>query len=267
MTSFDIYQLDAFADRPFAGNPAAVCPLDDWLPDDVMQAIALENNLSETAFFVPRSQGAPSEYDLRWFTPAHEVDLCGHATLASARVVFSIDDATAGSVRFHTRSGWLTVRKDGDRLAMDLPSSPPQLDDGLGDVAAALGAPPVETLSSMYGMAVFADAATVASLTPDFAKISELTCDGIIATAPGAPDTDIDFVSRFFAPKAGIPEDPVTGSAHCVLTPYWSVRLGKTDLRARQISARGGEIWCTDRRDRVTVAGQVAFYSEGRINL
>jgi PhzF family phenazine biosynthesis protein len=257
-TTIPLYQLDAFADRPFAGNPAAVCPLDAWPPDDRMQAIAAENNLSETAFFVRRPDG---DYDLRWFTPAIEVDLCGHATLASAHVVLNRLTPDARSVTFHTRSGPLTVARDGDRLVMDFPAQPPA-PGAVPGLAEALGAAPAEVQVGRYAVAVFDDAAAVAALEPDFRAIARLDPPFVVATAPG---DDCDFVSRFFAPSAGVDEDPVTGSAHCILIPFWAERLGKAALFARQISRRGGALWCRHDGDRVTMAGHCAPYLEGRI--
>ncbi len=261
-TEFPIYQVDAFASKVFAGNPAAVCPLDAWLPDDVMQAIALENNLSETAFLVKRGDGAV--YDLRWFTPAHEVDLCGHATLGSAYVVANHLDGGAAEVRFHTRSGLLTVTREGEVYTLDFPVLPPQRIDDDPAVAEALGAAPRELWDQMDMMAVFGSEAEVAALTPDMTKVAALDTRGVIATAPG---DRCDFVSRFFAPRAGIPEDPVTGSAHCISTPYWAGRLGKNKLSARQISARGGALEVELRGERVLISGRVAPYLEGRIRV
>ncbi len=257
-----IYQVDAFAARVFAGNPAAVCPLDDWLPDEVLQAIAVENNLSETAFLVRRGNGA--EYDLRWFTPAHEVDLCGHATLGSAYVIANYLDNGRTEVRFHSRSGPLTVTRAGDLYTLDFPALPPRRTEDSAAVAEALGAAPAELWDEMDLMAVFPNEAAVAALAPDMAKVAQLETRGVIATAPGE---SCDFVSRFFAPRAGIPEDPVTGSAHCILTPYWSARLGKTRMSARQISARGGELGVEARGERVLISGRVAPYMEGRIRV
>jgi PhzF family phenazine biosynthesis protein len=259
-----IYQIDAFADRPFSGNPAAVCPLEHWLPDAVLQSIAEENNLAQTAFYVPRAlRTAEPAFDLRWFTPAAEVDICGHATLASA--YFILGRSTAESVAFYTRSGVLRVTRDGARLALDFPARPPA--PQAADTAAiedALGARPAAVLKSRDVFAVFDNAAAVAGLKPDMAKVAALDGFGVIATAPGI---DCDFVSRFFVPKVGVPEDPVTGSAHCSLIPYWAERLGKTDLFARQISKRGGQLWCRHRGDRVTIAGTCAPYLEGWIEL
>ena len=255
-----IYQVDAFASQIFAGNPAAICPLEDWLPDDVLQAIALENNLSETAFFVRRG----ADFDLRWFTPAHEVDLCGHATLGSAFVIANHLDNGCAEVRFHSRSGLLTVARDGDLYTLDFPALPPRRSEPSAAVAAALGAAPAELWDEMDMMAVFPSEADVAALRPDSAKVAAIETRGIIATAPGEAR---DFVSRFFAPRAGIPEDPVTGSAHCILTPYWAKRLGKTKMSARQISARGGELAVEARGGRVLISGRVVPYMEGRLRV
>ncbi len=256
-----IYQVDAFATQVFAGNPAAVCPLDAWLSDEVMQAIALENNLSETAFLV--SRGGAAEYDLRWFTPAHEVDLCGHATLGSAYVVANHLNGGA-EVRFHTRSGLLTVTRAGEVYTLDFPVLPPKRIDDDPAVAEALGAAPRELYHQMDLMAVFDSEAEIAALAPDMSKLMALDTRGVIATAPG---NSCDFVSRFFAPRGGIPEDPVTGSAHCISTPYWSKRLGKAKLSARQISARGGALEVELSGERVLISGRVVPYMEGRIRV
>ncbi len=255
-----LYQVDAFTSSVFGGNPAAVCPLEEWLDDATLQGIALENNLSETAFFIDRGD----HFDLRWFTPAAEVDLCGHATLATAYVLFNDLDIGGNEVHFDTRSGRLTVRRDGDRLALDFPARPPEPWPEADAVVGALGRLPTEVLKNVMCLAVFENEADVRALSPDFARIAALPCDGVIATAPG---DSVDFVSRYFAPKHGIPEDPVTGSAHCVLTPYWAKRLGKVRLTARQVSARGGELECEDRGDRVWIAGQAVKYLEGIIEV
>jgi len=261
-----IYQVDAFASAVFRGNPAAVCPLDRWLPDATMQSIGAENNLAETAFFVPRPAGASpaADYDLRWFTPEAEVDLCGHATLASAFVVFTRMDDARASVSFHTRSGPLIVRRDGEALAMDFPSRPPDPCPAPAGLAEALGRAPREVGKSRDLMAVYDSEDEVRSLAPDFQAIRALGVFGIIATAPGR---DVDFVSRFFAPLMGVPEDPATGSSHCTLTPYWAKRLGKSRLRARQISSRVGDMECEDRGDRVSIAGRAVLYLEGTIEV
>ncbi|MBW7850491.1 MAG: PhzF family phenazine biosynthesis protein [Rhodospirillales bacterium] len=257
-----IYQVDAFTASVFGGNPAAVVPLEYWLPDKVMQAIAAENNLSETAFFVPEADG----WHLRWFTPTVEVDLCGHATLATAFVLFERFGITAPGVAFHTRSGRLEVLREGDHLVLDFPArpaSPGPVPEGIGE---ALGAAPCEVLRAAGPgllMAVFDNAADVRKLVPDMGRIAGLAPFAVMVTAPG--DGGCDFVSRFFAPAQGVPEDPVTGSAHCTLVPYWSARLGRTRLHARQVSARGGELFCEDRGERVRIGGRAVLYLEGRV--
>ncbi len=253
-----IHQVDAFTSRLFGGNPAAVVPLDGWLLDDVMQAIAAENNLAETAFVIPGDGCVP----LRWFTPTIEVDLCGHATLATAFVLFEYHRPDAREVSFETRSGVLTVRREGGRLTLDFPARPGRRIDVASDVVAALGAAPGEAFQARDLMVVFESEADVRRLAPDMAAIAALDAFAVIATAPG---DDVDFVSRFFAPRAGIPEDPVTGSAHCTLTPYWAARLGRTVLTARQVSARGGELECEQRDDRVLISGQCVEYLRGEI--
>jgi PhzF family phenazine biosynthesis protein len=258
-----IYQIDAFAEEVFQGNPAAVCPLRDWLADERMQAIAAENNLSETAFFVPGME--PGDYDLRWFTPAAEVDLCGHATLASAHLILSRLAPERDAVRFSTLSGILEVCRDGDRLAMDLPARPPRSYDPPPGLFEALGVGPEVMLASQRdAMAVYGDEATVRGLAPDIRALAAIDRRGIIVTAPG---DDYDFVSRFFAPAIGIDEDPVTGSAHCTLIPYWADRLGKTELHARQVSARGGDLYCRAMDERVRIAGRARLYLEGTLAL
>jgi len=263
-----LFQIDAFASAVFAGNPAAVCPLERWLPEATMQAIAAENNLAETAFFVPRApESGPrggGEYDLRWFTPVTEVDLCGHATLASADVVFTTLDPGRDRVTFHTRSGPLTVRREGELLAMDLPARTPERCAAPEGLDRALGAPAREVWTSRDLMAVFDTEQEVRSLSPSFDGIRALGGFGLIVTAPG---NEVDFVSRFFAPLQGVPEDPVTGSAHCTLVPYWSRRLGRARLQARQVSSRGGELRCEDRGERVTIAGRAIRYLEGVIEI
>ena len=264
MTSIPLYQVDAFTSKAFGGNPAAICPLDAWLGDEVMQSIALENNLSETAFFKPRDDG---DYDLRWFTPVHEMDLCGHATLASAYIILEQLDKTRDSVVFHTLSGPLSVERAEGRLNMNFPARPPapRADIDPAKMAAALLANPREVLGSARdGFVVFETEAEVRALDPDMAKLAEFDCLGVIVTAPGE---DCDFVSRFFAPKGGVPEDPVTGSAHCTLVPYWSVKLGKSEMFARQVSARGGEIHCRDEGERVRMGGDAVLVIEGTLKL
>jgi PhzF family phenazine biosynthesis protein len=256
-----IYQIDAFTGRVFAGNPAAVCPLPEWLPDATMQAIAAENNLSETAYFCRETDG----YRIRWFTPAVEVDLCGHATLASGFLLLTRFLPAEASVSFMSRSGPLSVARDGDLFTLDFPAAPPEpapFPDGLAEAA---GAMPVESLrAGSRILAVYETAAQVRALAPDMAAIARLAPGGLLATAPG---DEHDFVSRYFVPSHGVPEDPVTGSTHTHLTPFWAERLGKTTLTAAQLSARGGELDCTLRGDRVAIAGHAVLYMEGTITI
>lgn len=257
-----IYQVDAFSSRLFGGNPAAVCPLEEWLPDRLLQSIAAENNLSETAFYVRDGD----LYELRWFTPTVEVDLCGHATLASACVILDLRrELDASGVTFQSpRSGTLRVDRVGDRYVLDFPARPPAACEHDPAIVAAIGAEPRECLSADDELLVFATQADVAALRPDMTALGKLDLFAVIATAPGE---DCDFVSRFFAPSKGVPEDPVTGRAHTTLIPYWSSRLGKTKLFARQISARGGELWCEAAGNRVRIGGQAARYLEGVISV
>jgi PhzF family phenazine biosynthesis protein len=265
MARIPIYQIDAFTADLFAGNPAAVCPLDTWLEDSTMQSIAAENNLAETAFFV--AEGAEgADYALRWFTPTAEVDLCGHATLASAFVVFDRLQPDARAVRFSSRSGVLTVTRSGDLLALDFPALPAAYCDVPAALIDGLGAAPQEVRLASNYLAVFESEDQIAALVPDMNRLASLHPHGVIATAPGAAD-EVDFVSRFFAPSFGIPEDPVTGSAHCTLVPYWSGRLGRDHLVAHQISARGGELICDMRGDRVAIAGRAVLYLDGTITV
>ncbi len=254
-----LYQLDAFTGRLFAGNPAAVCPLEEWPADTVLQSIAMENNLSETAFF----SGREGSYRLRWFTPSSEIDLCGHATLASACVIFRYLEPALSRAEFQTRSGILTVEKQGDLLAMDFPARPADPCSLPEALAAGLGVVPLQVLRSRDYMAVLDSEETVRGLRPRMEELVKLDCTGIIATAPGR---ESDFVSRFFAPRVGVPEDPVTGSSHCTLIPYWSERLGKKDLHSLQVSPRGGELFCTDLGNRVRIAGRAVTYLEGIIH-
>ncbi|HEY6327456.1 MAG TPA: PhzF family phenazine biosynthesis protein [Candidatus Cybelea sp.] len=257
-----LYQLDAFSRDAFGGNPAAVCPLESWLTDETLQAIAAENNLAETAFFV-RENGA---YRLRWFTPAVEMPLCGHATLATGHVILNLLEPGRERVRFETLSGPVEVSRDGERLSMDFPALPlkRELDPDL--VADAIGMRPQALWEADRGMAVLADPEQVRDLRPDIGQIAKLPFKSLIVTARGF-DGDCDFVSRFFAPQLGVPEDPVTGSAHCVMTPYWSGVLGKPSLFARQLSARGGELWVEDRGNRVRLSGDCVLVIEGSFAL
>lgn len=256
-----IYQVDAFSGELFRGNPAAVCPLEQWLPDETMQAIAAENNLAETAFYCPNGGG----YHLRWFTPGVEVDLCGHATVASAHVIYSIrGESSAPSIVFHTRSGELRVSREGDLYALDFPSRPPvecTVDPLLNE---GLGAAPKLTLAARDYLCVYDTEEEIRALRPNMEKLAATDRFAIIVTAPGR---EADFVSRFFAPAKGVPEDPVTGSAHCTLIPYWSQRLGKPELYARQLSRRGGELWCRDNGARVRISGKAVKFLEGFIEI
>ncbi len=257
-----LYQVDAFASRVFAGNPAAVVPLERWLPDPVLQAVAMENNLSETAFFT----GSGGEYALRWFTPAAEVSLCGHATLATAFVLFGPLGYGGSAVRFQTAGGGLAVRREGRGLAMDFPALPPAPCPEPPGLGRALGREPSAVLRAGRKLVcVYEDEAAVRALAPDMAALAAQDCEGCVVTAPGGGG--VDFVSRCFAPAVGVPEDPVTGSAHCVLTPYWARRLGKKEFVARQVSARGGEIACRDLGDRVALWGEAVLYLEGSITI
>lgn len=268
-----LYQVDAFTEKRFHGNPAAICPLDRWLPDSVLQAIAAENNLSETAFYVRGENAASSSHvagggdhvTLRWFTPGVEVDLCGHATLATALVILDVrKEILSDSVEFETKSGTLVVHRDGDRFALDFPARPASSCEVHPNLVAALGAEPAEVLAARDYLCVFASEEEVRALKPDMAKLATLDRFGMIVTAPGS---NCDFVSRFFAPAKGVPEDPVTGSSHCTLIPYWANRLGKNWLHARQISARGGELWCELRRERVRISGHGVLFLTGEIEV
>ena len=259
-----LFQIDAFASEVFRGNPAAVCPLNSWLADRVLQAIAEENNLAETAFFVPASSG----FELRWFTPRLEVDLCGHATLASAYVIFSELQRERESVEFSSRSGPLFVRRNGEMLTMDFPAwSLRSVDRAPDALLEGLRTQPREvflvTMGTNY-LCVYGSEAEVLSLRPDFTKLEELHPYGVIVTAPGDHS---DCATRYFAPSYGIPEDPVTGSIHSALTPYWANRLKKNKIHARQISARGGELFCEDKGNRVLISGRAAKYLEGTIHI
>ncbi len=255
-----IFQVDAFTDHIFGGNPAAVCPLEKWLDDELMQNLAQENNLSETAFFVKRG----NEYELRWFTPEIEVDLCGHATLATAHVLFEHLGYAEDEIRFRTKSGLLTVKKEGERLMMDFPTDDMPRVDPPAVLFQALGIRSDYVFFTDDYMVVLDSEEEVQNLDPDFRLLSEVNARGIIVTAPG---TQVDFVSRFFAPGAGIDEDPVTGSAHTKLTPYWSRKLGKDVLEARQISKRVGELTCRNKGERTEILGKAVTYMIGEINI
>lgn len=255
-----LYQVDAFAEKVFSGNPAAVCPLDAWLPDPVMQSIAAENNLSETAFTVREAEG----WRIRWFTPASEVELCGHATLGAAWVLFQNGLVAGDAMCLQSLSGLLKVTRKGELLTLDFPVLEPEpfpLPEGLGD---AMGCEPAESYAAMDYLLVYGSEAEVLSLAPDFRFLTGLDRRGVIVTAPGL---EVDFVSRYFAPAFGINEDPVTGSAHCMLTPYWARRLGRNDLAARQLSQRGGSLLCRLEGDRVLISGRVVPYLSGTIRI
>ncbi len=262
-----MFQIDAFTTELFAGNPAAVCPLESWLDSGRMQAIAAENNLSETAFFVPTTDG----YDLRWFTPTTEVELCGHATLASAFVVFNYLGNASGTIRFNTRSGPLMVCQKDGLISMNFPMRTPEAcNEPPSDLLRGLGGTPAQILeygeseNSGYYVAVFETEDEVRRLTPMINLLAQLGGMAVIVTAAGE---NTDFVSRCFAPSFGIDEDPVTGSAHCVLAPYWGRQSGKQRLHALQVSARGGEIFCELHEDRVFIAGHAVCYLDGTIDV
>jgi PhzF family phenazine biosynthesis protein len=257
-----IYQIDAFASQVFAGNPAAVCMLDTWIDDKRLQSIAAENNLSETAFLVRNDDG----FDLRWFTPTTEVALCGHATLASAFVLFACHNWPEEAIRFRTReSGQLVVARRDDLLEMDFPSRPPHATTPPTGLKEALGVAPREILGSAEDLLVVLESEkAVWEVQPDFGALERIDCRGTIITARGDRS---DFVSRFFAPRVGVPEDPVTGSAHCVLIPYWASMLRKNGLHAFQISKRGGELFCAQVGERVRISGRAALYMEGTITI
>lgn len=255
------YQIGAFTEERFKGNPAGVCFLArGWLPDEVMQKIAAENGLPETAFVIREEAG----YGLRWFSPRVEVDLCGHATVATAHAIFFETGLDAESIPFKTRSGEVSVARVEDMLVLDIPARPPVRCEAPAGVEYVLGAMPREIWKARDYMVVLESETDVRSLQPDFDKLCEWDCLGVIATAPG--DT-VDFVSRFFAPRAGILEDPVTGSAHSTLIPYWSRRLKKKELHAFQVSTRGGELFCQDHGDRVKIGGYAVTYLRGELDI
>jgi PhzF family phenazine biosynthesis protein len=254
------YEVLAFTSRRFAGNPAGVCVLNEWLPDELLQAIAAENNLPETAFIIEREQ----YFDLRWLTPTVEVDLCGHATLASAHVIFQHLGRAGEAVSFQSRSGELKVDRVTDRMVLDFPSQPVSECEPPATLADGLRAQPSAVLKARDYFAVFKREEDVATMNPAFEIIAQLDAQGVIVTAPG---NNCDFVSRYFAPQVGIPEDPATGSTHCALIPYWSKRLGKRALHARQLSKRGGELFCEDRGERVGIGGNAVTYVEGKLHV
>lgn len=256
-----IYQIDAFTGKIFDGNPAAVCPLKSWLPDETMQKIALENNLSETAFFVKTG----NVYKIRWFTPSIEVDLCGHATLATAHVLFNHLDYENDIIFLESNSGNLRVKKEDDMLVLDFPAGFYESISIPSNLTEALGSEPIDAGKALdYLIAVYDDEDFIANLKPDFQLLGQLPCHAIIVTAKGKK---VDFVSRMFAPAIGIDEDPVTGSAHTILTPYWSHKLGKVRMNARQISARGGDLTCKISGDRVEIGGRAVTYLVGEIEV
>jgi len=255
--------VDAFTSRPLAGNPAAVCPLDRWLDDGLLRKVAAENNLSETAFFVPKGP----DYELRWFTPRCEVRMCGHATLASAHIILNHLKPELREVRFATRfRGMLTVWKDGDSIAMDLPAMPGTPCANVPDeLVRALGVAPLSALlveADDEYIAVYETESVIRNIRPDYARLEQLHPFAVAITAPGE---NADFVSRYFAPSYGVSEDPVTGVAHCALAPYWAGRLGKTHLHARQVSERGGELWCEMEGERVVLKGNAVLIMQGEL--
>lgn len=255
------FHVAAFTNVVFGGNPAGVCRLERWLPDELLQRVARENNLSETAFYLRSASG---DYELRWFTPEVEVDLCGHATLATAHVLWTHHGETSDTLSFATRSGPLTVAREGSRLALNFPARPAQPAEMPPDVAQAFSLQPLSCGKARDYLFEFRDEEEVRNLKPDFTRFLAWEGLGVIATAPGR---EVDFVSRFFAPKAGLAEDPVTGSSHCTLIPFWAQRLGKKILRAKQVSARGGELFCEALGDRVKIAGHAVTYLQGTIEI
>jgi PhzF family phenazine biosynthesis protein len=254
----DIYQIDAFTTKVFAGNPAAVVPLGAWLPDETMLAIAAENNLAETAFFVPGENG----FDLKWFTPTIEMDLCGHATLATAHLIFDVLGTDQTTLRFQTRSGELTVEKVNGRYVLDFPSRPGVPAEAPPGLIEAVGLEPNEVLKSRDYMLVYESEADIRAIRPNFEALARIDTHAVIVTAKG---DEADFVSRFFAPEVGVPEDPVTGSAHCTLIPYWAEKLGKNELFAKQVSWRGGELFCEFAGDRVKIGGDAVLFMKGEM--
>ncbi len=257
-----LYQIDAFADKLFSGNPAAVIPLDTWIDDSLMQKIAEENNLAETVFFVPKQDG----FHIRWFTPELEIDLCGHATLAAAFVLFELLEYEKDTITFYSQSGPLKVHRDGANIALDFPAwKPERITDYPEELIKGLGI--TEHLGVYKNRDYIVELETekdVVAVRPDFSLLNKINVIGIIVTAPGS---NCDFVSRFFAPNCGIPEDPVTGSSHSQLIPFWAEKLNKTKLHALQLSKRGGELLCEQKGDRVEMKGKAVFYMKGEINI
>ncbi|NLR80525.1 PhzF family phenazine biosynthesis protein [Chitinophaga eiseniae] len=262
MPHIPIYQVDAFTDELFKGNPAAVCPLEAWLPTEVLQLIAAENFLPETAFFVPTGQ--PGHYELRWFTPEIEMDLCGHATLACAHILMNHLGWDMHQISFHTQSGVLMVHKQNERLVLQFPARPATAATLPPEIAKGMGVYPMEVLKARDYLLIYHDEEIIRNLRPDRSILDQINLDpgGIIATAKGKT---VDFVSRFFTPQASIFEDPVTGSAHCSLIPFWSQQLGKKTMTALQLSARTGKLYCEDAGDKVTIGGTCRTYMEGNI--
>lgn len=261
----NLYHVDAFTKRRFHGNPAAVVPMEVFADDAVLQAIAAENNLSETVFYTPQAHG-PADYNIRWFTPTQEVDLCGHATLAAAHVLWNETRDTRETIVFESRSGLLTVSRDGDRIVLDFPELAAHPVDVTTPLVRALGRQPAEVFQAKNTLCVFENKRDIHELQPDFGLLAALPTFGVIVTAPASGH---DFVCRYFAPRAGVPEDPVTGSAHCTLVPYWAKRLGKAALLSHQVSSRGGELWCRHdaQRARVHIAGHAVTYLRGTIEI
>lgn len=256
-----IFQVDAFSNQLFGGNPAAVVPLQTWLPDRVMQQIAMENNQAETAFFIPEKEG----FHIRWFTPLAEVELCGHATLASAHILFTEMNLDASEIRFNSLSGVLTVKQSGNMLELNFPADEPKSVELPEPIRKAFLIAPQECyFGTTDYMLVYNSETEIRDLHPDFSEIKKVKGRGVIVTAPGK---DCDFVSRFFAPAIGIDEDPVTGSAHTLLCPYWASKLMKLELNARQLSKRGGDLKCRLQNDRVLISGQAVTYMKGEISV
>lgn len=255
-----IYQVDAFAEKLFEGNPAAVCPLENWLDDDILQSIATENNLSETAFFVKEN----NHFNLRWFTPKTEVDLCGHATLASAFVLFNILNFNEEEINFQTQSGLLKVYKKDELIILNFPSFDLKITQPTQNLIIAIGKEPIETFFNRDYFLVYENEEDIVSINPNFSELKKINSQGFIITAKGK---DCDFVSRYFAPSVGIDEDPVTGSIHTVLIPFWSKRLNKNEMVAKQLSRRKGKLYCKNLGNRVEIAGKAILYLKGEIEI